>query len=76
MSEVIKGMCSDGRKELLGASPKCIYHDYVEPGNAPPRSASLRCNALMPHGDRGGWFTVYREALLRLFRYCFYVMSF
>lgn len=74
VSEVIKRMCSDGRKELLGALPKCIHHNYVEPGNALTRSASLSHIALLPHGDCGGWFTVYREALLRLFRYCCYVM--
>ncbi len=51
MSEVIMGRCADGRRELAGALPQCIHHDYVELENARPRSASLRDNnnAVMPH---------------------------
>lgn len=51
MSEVIKGMCADGRRELSGALPQCIHHDYVKLGYAPPRFASLsdnNNNAMMP----------------------------
>lgn len=50
MSEVIRGMCADGRRELSGALPQCIHHDYVELENARPRSASLsdNNNAVMP----------------------------
>lgn len=53
MSEVIKGMCADGRRELSGALPLCIHHDYVKLGNAPPRSASLSDNDAT--SDCGGW---------------------
>lgn len=45
MSEVIKGMCADGRRELSGALPLCIHHDYVKLGNAP---LSDNNNAMMP----------------------------
>jgi len=51
VSEVIKGMCVDGRRELSGALPQCIHHDYVKLPNAPPHSASLsddNINAMMP----------------------------
>lgn len=73
VSKLIKGMCADGRRELSGALPQCIHHDYVKLGNAPPRFASLsdNNNAMMPQVivEAG----VYRKAPLRFSMYCCYI---
>lgn len=70
VSEVIKGMCADGRRELSGALPLCIHHDYVKLGNASPRSASLSDNNDAT-SDCGGW-CVDRKAPLWFSMYCCY----